>query len=488
MLYSSENRGLMRLQVLYGILGVIVGALAGILVVGIPDVLKLFVIVVGLFAFAASIARVEWGLLVLVFITYTRFSDVAIQYHGAPSVAKSFILLLIIAIFIRWIVYSEKPEGWQQSAFMMMAYGVVTFVSIIYAASPERAQEAWMDLVKNGIIVVVITILLHRATRFRQVMWSLLFAGMFMGTLSVIQYLTGTFGNEYAGFAQAPIKHLVGGVSSHRVAGPIGDPNFYAQAMLVLIPIALDRFWNEENRKLRWLAAWATVVCSLAVVFTFSRGGFLAMVVVFGAMFIFRPPKPSALIITLLIALILFPFVPSEYTARIMTIVDFLPSSEISSAPIGEASYRGRLSEVLVGLMMFRDNPILGVGFNNYPVHYQEYSRRLGLDPRLEQRSAHNLYVEVAAETGILGLVTFGVILFITLNGIYRSWQLFRSNGMRKNADMVAAFGIGFIGYLSAAMFVHDAYPRYFWLLLGIGLAIQNVAKNETESFWSPKP
>jgi O-antigen ligase len=475
--FESKN----WLQILYGLFGIAVGIGAGILVVGIPDALRLFVIVIGIIAFTASITRLEWGLLVLVFITYTRFSDIAIQFHGAPSTAKSFIALLLIAIFVRWIVYEEKPEGWQQAFFVVGAYSLVAFASVLYAANPERAQGALSNLLKNGVIVLIVVILLHRVSLYRQVIWTLLITGIFMGTLSVIQYLTGSFGNNFAGFAQAPVMNIVGDTSGRRVAGPIGDPNFYAQIMLVLIPIALDRLWNEDNRFLRLLALWALTASGLAVVFSFSRGGFLAMLAALGAMGILHPPKPRAVLITMVVLVILFPFIPSTYTERIMTISEFLPGSAPQNVPPGEASYRGRISELMVGLMMFRDHPVLGVGYDNYPVHYQEYSRQLGLDPRTEQRSAHNLYIEVAAETGLLGILTFMMLLFVTLRGVWRSWRALYEAGMKKSADMVAAFGVGFLGYLAAGMFVHDAYPRYFWLLVGIGLALQNVVKYELD-------
>ena len=43
---------------------------------------------------------------------------------------------------------------------------------------------------------------------------------------------------------------------------------------------------------------------------------------------------------------------------------------------------------------MFGDYPIFGVGPGNYPLHYLDYSQEIGLDPRLEQREAHSLYLE----------------------------------------------------------------------------------------------
>ncbi|MBU0511082.1 MAG: O-antigen ligase family protein, partial [Chloroflexi bacterium] len=174
----------------------------------------------------------------------------------------------------------------------------------------------------------------------------------------------------------------------------------------------------------------------------------------------------------------MIPFIPTQYAARMLTITDIIPDTSASYSE--DASFRGRTSELMVGWLMFKDHPLLGVGYDNYPVYYQEYSRRVGLDPRLEQRSAHNIYIEVAAELGLFGLAAFGLIIWGVLNSIWRAYQSFKVAGMKEDANMAISFGVGVVGYLAAAMFIHDAYPRFLWLLVGISLSLMNVAKNET--------
>jgi len=479
MLLQPLPRSRIWLQILYGIVGLAVGVISGMLVIGVPDALKLFVIVVGVFAFAVSLARVDWGLLVLIFITYTRFSDVAIAYHGAPSVAKSFVILLLLAIIARWVVFGDRPEGWQRPLFLMAGYGIVGFASILYAADPGRTFDAIQGFVKDALIVVIVAILMRSPSQFRKVVYTLLAAGIFLGTLSVIQYATGSFDNNYWGFAQAPVMNIVGETDASRTSGSFGSPNDYSQIMLVLLPLAVDRFWNEKSRWMRILMAYAAVVIFSAIVLTFSRSGFVSLVMAGALFLVYYRPKLSALIPILLVGLLLIPFLPSEYSERMETLLLLRPGSDYN--PVGEVSLRGRTSELIVGWMMFRDHPILGVGVENYPVHYQEYSRRVGLDPRTEQRSPHNLYVEVLAERGLLGFLFFLAILWV----IYRSLEAARGDFLRiKNHDyagLITAFSVGMFSYFVGAMFMHSAYPRFMWLLIGIALALPQLSKIEFE-------
>lgn len=194
-------------------------------------------------------------------------------------------------------------------------------------------------------------------------------------------------------------------------------------------------------------------------------------------MFIRRPPRPISLLAGLLLMLLVIPWVPSEYTARITTIFD--AASSLVDEGATDAAMRGRLSENLVGLQIFMDHPILGVGFNNYPVHYRRYAQRIGLDLRHEDRSAHNLYLQVAAETGLLGLSMFSLLLWVMLHGLRQTYLKFTQMGKTSDAEMVMSFLIAVAGYLIAAVFLHSAYPRYFWLLFGIALAIAHIGKTE---------
>ncbi len=95
---------------------------------------------------------------------------------------------------------------------------------------------------------------------------------------------------------------------------------------------------------------------------------------------------------------------------------------------------------------MFRDHPIMGVGLANYPEYYQQYSRQLGVDDRSVQRGAHNLYLQIAAEQGLIGLFTFGVLIFAAFYRMRQAKQIFSRHGEEELADLAAALMVGFLG------------------------------------------
>jgi O-antigen ligase len=149
---------------------------------------------------------------------------------------------------------------------------------------------------------------------------------------------------------------------------------------------------------------------------------------------------------------------------------------------VEERSLQGRLSENLAALEMIKANPLFGVGLNSYKFLFPEYSKRLGLALVATEREAHNLFLEVAAETGIIGFSMFIFVLVVCLQTMLRGRSSLKSAGLNDYAGMVTGFLAGFVAYFSAAIFIHNAFPRYFYLLIGIALSIRLVTMNTIAS------
>lgn len=471
---SSQDINILP-SIAIGIIAAAIGIFAGILVFRLENPFLALAGAIALLFALITVTNVEFGLLALVFMVYTRASDVFVQFHGTPSILKPYIALMVVAIFVKWFVERRVPGGWGRAAILISAYGMVVFSSLLYASDFSYAWGAVLNFFKDGIIAVVLAILLRSGKTLKGVVWTLIAVGVFVGTISAYQGLTGTYDNDFWGFGQVGFQNIVGETEGNRLSGPVGDPNFYAQSMLVLIPIALNRFLKEKRWFLKALGGWAFVVTTLAVVFSYSRGAAVAAILMLLFGVFHTPPRLTDVLIGVLLVVIIVGFVPNPYVARLSTITDIFSGRQ---GVVSDVSYRGRASEIISAWLMFIDYPILGVGVENYPVYYQEYSRRLGLDPRIEERQAHSLYLQVAAETGLAGILVFGTLLVFMMRGMLDAWKKLKEEDFQQYADMVLSLATGVVGYLSAALFIHAAYPRYFWLLAGIALAIPRVAQN----------
>jgi O-antigen ligase len=463
---------------LAALLALLVGGVAGALAWLIGP-LPILALLLGLTLAALTFRRPELGALALIFVSYTRISDVALA-NGAPlSAAELLGAWLLVVLLLRWQLYGEAPAGWTRPALFLGLYGLVLLGSLLYAHFPQETLAALVEFAKNVLLVLLIVAGLQRSDGggLRRAVWALLAAGLFLGLLSVYQQFTGDFEQRFFGFSVAEVQNIAGRVSGYRIGGPLGSPNYYAMILIPLVALALDRMLQERDPGLRVAAALTLAVVLLSILFTFSRGGFIALGVVL-ALLLWRLVRhyrrPGLLLAIILIVMVLLPLAPPSFRQRLATIPTALAESEPSA--ISEPSIRGRLSEWAASVQMFRDHPLVGVGLANYPVHYLEYSSELGLDGRREERSPHSLFLEVAAESGLLGLAAFGALFFAMAAGLVYAHAAFRRAGRRAEAELVVALTIGLTGYLVASLFLHAAYPRFFWILAAIAFAAPVIA------------
>lgn len=227
------------------------------------------------------------------------------------------------------------------------------------------------------------------------------------------------------------------------------------------------------------------MIIFFTVIFTFSRSGFLALLLVIGLIALRHPPKPVLIILTLVGLVIILQFLPTNYLARMETIIDSIPGlgdRDIRS----ESSLRSRATDMAVAWRMFLDHPILGVGYDNYTVHYLDYARQIGLSLRGRIESAHSLFLEILAETGLLGITAFGFVLYTMFNTARRASKVFIQAGLPNYASLVNAYSVGMLGYLTVSIFLHDTYPRYFWVFFGIIISSLHVAQNALQKTKKP--
>lgn len=463
----------------YATLAVVFGGLAGVVVVLVNQPAYVYIALAAIIVFLLALYSKEFGLTVLIFISYTRFSDVMTEFQGIPSIAKPYLVILIVSILLRWAIFRESPKGWGNPAVLFGILSLTGFASLLYSPVPDRVTGRLVDDLKDMLIATIIVILLQNGPSLRRALWTLIAAGCFLGTLSVFQYVTGTFEHVYWGFAVSSQHQIIGTIDDFRATGPIGDPNFFAQIMVIVIPMSLERFLHEKKNALRIIALWTFAASVLTVLFTYSRGGFLAMVVGVLVLFLVYPPKRIQVPFIIFLIIIFGSFLPANYVERLSALSEIFGSKNTSR--IEERSLQGRLSENLAAWEMVKANPVFGVGLNSYRYLFPLYSKKLGLALVATEREAHNMFLEVAAETGVVGFSVFALLLFFCYRTLLNAQSLFLRNGLLDYAGLTVGFLAGLTGYLVGGIFVHNAFPRYFYLLLGIALSFRLAALNSVE-------
>jgi len=436
-----------------------------------------------LLLFISMVARPDIGLASFIFVTYTQLSNVGIVYYGLPSIAQPLAALLLLLIILRITLYGDQPLGWLRAGPILLIYVSVWLVSLLHAANFSAALTAFIGFIKDALGCVIVIFLIQQPKSYRTALWALIITGIFIGTITAYQGLTNSFDSEFWGFGQLTAQ-ISGDVSTQRTSGPYSNPNAYAQILVVILPLALDRLWQEHKPILRALAAWSAIVVIISILYTYSRNGLLSMLFAVGLLIAQRRTGFMPWIVTIALGLGLFQFLPPTYTERISTLFQFTSSS----GQITDSSFVGRLSENTAAWKMFLDHPILGVGLGNFRVYYQDYSRAIGLDPRRTPRSPANLYLELLSEQGLIGTTVFFALMYIVFKGLRSASNQFGKAGLHNEAHMTTALLSGFAGYLFAAINKNSAYANVFWVLMGIMLAVAQAAQISLDEKTSNAP
>lgn len=190
----------------------------------------------------------------------------------------------------------------------------------------------------------------------------------------------------------------IGGKTLMRAIGIFPDPHMFSFFMGFGSLLALAAAIFCPKRKLFFFFAF--ILCSLALLLTFSRGGYLGFAAGLGAFFFIAWPKldlkAKRLFKSFLGAAAVCAFVWGAPVA----------SRFVSSFDASEGSNAGRLEIWRESFSLGRDNIFTGAGLGNYP---------LALNPYENYRSAvtsHNLYLDILAEIGIFGLIAWLLFMF----------------------------------------------------------------------------
>ncbi|CAN5224205.1 O-antigen ligase family protein [soil metagenome] len=243
-----------------------------------------------------------------------------------------------------------------------------------------------------------------------------------------------------------------------RVGGPIGDPNDFAVFLLAALPLSIA---GRRAGRRTWAWDLASVTILVAVAGTLSRGAVVGLLAMLLFATVTRQISGTALagIAGVLLALGAFTvgFFPDQVSNSLTQ------KSAIADQNVSERLYLWHSAEQMV-----LDSPLIGRGPGSFSTEHQEYVDRLPISVDHLLDVAHNTYLEVAAELGVLGLLGFLAIMVVGFRG---AWQVWRRDGDPIAAGVTSAF----VGVGLAAMFLSEQFYLPFWLLaaLGAGRAAQ---------------
>ncbi len=427
---------------------------------------------------------VFYGVLVLVF-ALPLFIWPGISEYGY---GKTIVALIGVSILVAlWGV-----SGWQKKAWTIrlpwitlpiLALVVVSLFSLLQATNGRVVVQSLMLVVYFALLMLLIA----NTVRDRRDVNLLLFAILVSGFLAALYGML-----QYLGVMRGP----TGGRGLTNIISTLGNQNYLGGFLAYLLIPAFVLV-------VRLRSGWLKLVSILLIAFNFGMvllvqqaGAAIALILAAVAFLvglaIFRPIAPirrNRLWLLILIGTLVLTFLIEAPSGPLNSVVGLSQDGKSWIVRMWERNAGAvRSWDWWIGWEMFVDHPIVGVGLGNYKLNFLPYKAEFLATPRGEAydfhidraAQAHNEYVQVLAELGILGVLALASFLAVLIASL---WRQLRRNDEENRLDLLF-FACGIVAFLVHALVSFPAHlPASSLVLVLVGGLIFSRVYGDTDRF-----
>lgn len=308
--------------------------------------------------------------------------------------------ICLVHIIAKKKVYIDKYILW------MMVFTFFCGLSINWAISKENAKTMLSTLILNNIcIFLIINLVYEDKSRIKLIINSIIFSSIALGLRIAIEYGPFVFASGGRG-----------GGNGMMSANTIG--------MVASIASVLCVYCFKNQEKYRILYMIALIMNLIIMILSGSRKAILFFLIPIIIYYILNSKNILATIRKIIISVVIcisafmmlmkIPFLYDNVGYRVETMINgFLGEGE------SDASTNMRLAMVEWGMEWFKDRPYFGYGINNYKTLLGTKNTSYGA----EGVYAHNNYVELLVDVGIIGTLIYYYIYIVILKNGIKKWK-----------------------------------------------------------------
>jgi O-antigen ligase len=380
------------------------------------------------------------------------------EAQGTLSVPKLVGLVLVLSWLA--VITAGEPERRERIfeppgfVFVLILFVGWTAISAAWAEDSGVAIEATTRYLPNAMLFLIV----FAGVRTReQLLWV-------VGSLVLGALLSAVYGM----LAAPPVD------DPGRLAGAVGNANETAAALVAGGTLAAALAAALRGKPfLRVASALVVPLCVFGVFLTLSRGGLVALGASLAAAVVVAGRRRGAVL--------------AVAACAVLTAVVYFgvfASAEARDRILEVEGGTGRTDLWTVGWRMVEDKPLGGVGAGNFPVasiHYLLEPGALLRDDFIVDTPlvAHNTYLDVLAQLGVVGLALFLAVLGFSLVCAARAIRYATEAGDRQLEILSRAIVVVLVGLLAADFFGSRQYSKQLWLLLSLCPVLLEITRGQ---------
>jgi putative inorganic carbon (HCO3(-)) transporter len=284
------------------------------------------------------------------------------------------------------------PLGWALLLFVGVA-----FLSAVFSDYHNRATRGALDALRNTLVFLIIINTIDSYDKIKYLLYALM-GGIVIGDVVALhQYFTST--NPWPSIEMLSL----------------GEKNSTAQVLSMFLAMTLGLLFTLRKEYLFRMGLLTMIALTgFVLTLTYARGiwvAVLAMLVVFG---LIRLDWKVPVILAILFGSVLLGM---SYSNRFADMVVTLEN------PLAQQSMRERFDIWNESLRIVKDKPLLGIGLKTYGLHQVAEKYHL-----TSASHAHNMFLNVATELGLVGLTTVVLGLVFYLKALLKMYPHVKSD------------------------------------------------------------
>jgi len=411
--------------------------------------------------FGIAMANLTAGLVIFALIAFFALTPGAV---GSFVSAQAASLVLALSWLAR-VATQAVPTRFFWSRHPGITWLAVAFLAWVALSAlwAENAGDTLGVLVKYGFDALLFVIVFE-AIRTPQQVKALLGALVAGGSVAAAYGIVAS--PNLSGLSGSPTA----ATDLDRLGGTIADPNLLAAVLVIAFVLAVALTATTRSPALRFVLIGAAGLALLSVFLTASRGGAVGLLAALVTAIVLARGRRAAAIggavaVVAVGALYVGAFDPGV-------------AQRYSTADGGN----GRTDLWKVGWRMSEANLVKGVGAGNFrdaSAHYvlSEPGAIANTEFIIDQpRFAHNIYLEILAELGVIGLALFLALVGATIGTGVQAARRFAGNGDAEMALLSRAVVVALVALLAMDFFLSDQFSKQLWLLLALCPAMLSIA------------
>ncbi len=389
----------------------------------------------------------------LIYVCFSIIRPESLWHWSVPQgnysriIALSFLIGWAINGFGNW-----NLGGARRPAIMLAMFWIWSLLSTLFCEQPEVGLGFLESMGKIVLPAIAGLTLINSRRDVYALAWTI------AGSIGYVAY---DLNNSYfSGFNRLSFEGF-GGM----------DNNSWTIGLVAGVGFSFFLGLSEKIWWRRYLAFAFAAFLTHAVFFSFSRGGMLGLVVV-GLASAWLIPKSSKNIALMAFGVcVALAMAGPEVVERFSSI----NKSSLAGADAEEvdASAESRVELWGICLQMTAESPLFGKGPNHFPlfVHLYDVKGTAGMGYK-QGKEAHTLWLQIAAELGIPGVMFLFLYYVLTVKGLYRYSRLDRTDSQGLTPGATARMVIAaLVGFIVSAQFVslEGLEIPYYIAIVGLG-------------------